>query len=439
MALLLDLGYLVLYTLTLPWRLVRRGGRGSEAPWRARLGFDRVPPCTGAVWLHGSSMGEIALLKPLIERFERELPAVPLLISAYTATGYAAACRAYPTHRVVHFPSDLSFAVRRVLRRHAPRLIVIVEAELWPNFLRAAQRAAIPVAVINGRMSAKSFRFHARTHVVPGLLRRLPLLAVQTEEHAGRLRALGVAAERVHVTGNMKYDLARRGGGPERANLREGLGYDADDVVWIGGSLHAGEDEALLDAYAGLRGRFPLALIVVPRYPAEAQRAVDLAAERGLVARLKTELRGPVPPGDVLVVDTVGELNGLYAAADLAFVGGSLFYRGSNKGGHNLMEPAVLGVPVLFGPYNFSFKEIAADLLAAGGGLLVRDGSELEAAAAGLLSDPERRRRIGAAARDVVEAGRGATARNFTLLRALLRPAPGGTHNLPITGQASAR
>jgi 3-deoxy-D-manno-octulosonic-acid transferase len=278
---------------------------------------------------------------------------------------------------------------------------------------------------VNGKMSAKSHRLHARTRLVPRVLKDLTLIAVQTEEHAARLRSLGVARDRIRVTGNMKYDLAGVAADPRLGReLRQRLAYAPGDVVVIGGSLHEQEDEALLDAHAAAqRVNAATALILVPRYPADAARVVEHVHARGLVAVRKTDIdSGAAPPGrgGVLVVDTVGELGQLYGAADVAFVGGSLFYRGSNKGGHNLMEPAILGVPVLFGPYNFSFKETVEDLLAADAGVRVHTPSELAAALASLVGDGERRKALGSRAARVVREGQGAAARNYELLIGLL-------------------
>jgi len=284
-------------------------------------------------------------------------------------------------------------------------------------------------------MSAKSFELHVRTGLIPRALRKLDLLAAQTDEHAERLRALGVEARRVHVTGNMKYDLAHAAASADEAlALRRALGYGEHDVVIIGGSLHEGEDEALLAAFAAARERCrETALVIVPRYPADAETIAERVRAFGFTATRKTALDARTAPAPgrngVLVVDTVGELGRLYAIADLAFVGGSLFFRGANKGGHNLMEPAILAVPVLFGPYNFSFKETVDDLLAARAGTLVRDAAELTAALVTLVSDRDARRDLGRRAREVVVTRQGATARNYALLAELLRARsqlPGG-------------
>ena len=324
-------------------------------------------------------------------------------------------------------PVDLSFVVRRCFRHFDPELVIVAESEFWPNFIAGARRRGTPVMLINGKMSAKSYRVHARTGLIGRVLRMLDLVAVQTEEHAGRLRALGVDVERLRVTGNMKYDLTRAATDRDQAQaLRRSLGYGPNDIVIIGGSLHEPEDEALLEAYASARDTgAPVALILVPRYPAEAAGVEQRVRARGYSAILKTAVdsgreRAPGRDG-ILVVDTVGELGKLYSVADIAFVGGSLFFRGANKGGHNLMEPAILAIPVLFGPYNFSFKETVEDLLAAKAGWLVRDPAELKDAIVSLVTDSGARRELGARAQRVVHEGQGATARNYALLVELLR------------------
>ena len=425
MPLLLDFAYFIACILLSPWLLYRLLG-ASRRDVAQRFGLGLSQPLPSCVWLHGSSAGEVAVLRPLVAALERDHPGVPLLISAFTATGLVAARKLYAGHRVVPLPFDLSFVVARFLRHFNPRLLVVAESEFWPNLIEVARRRGVPVALVNGKMSAKSFRMHARTRLIPRALAKLTLAAVQTEEHARRLEALGVERRRLHVTGNMKYDLTHVAvSAADAMTLRRALGYDAADVVIIGGSLHDGEDEALLGAYAAARERCAeCALVVVPRYPAEAETVEQRVRARGLDARRKTAVDAGAPApgrGGVLVVDTVGELGRLYAIADLAFVGGSLFFRGANKGGHNLMEPAILGVPVLFGPYNFSFKETVDDLLQANAGRLVRDAAELSAAVVALVTDRDSRRELGRRAQEVVYSRQGATSRNYALLAPLLR------------------
>lgn len=424
MSLLLDLLYLLALVCASPWILYRLAVTDGWQLVPQRFGAGLGQRQGECLWLHGSSVGEISLLKPLVAMLEHEMPHLDLVISSYTQTGFAAARAAYPGHRVVVFPLDFSVVVRRFLRTLAPRAVVIVESELWPNFLSITRRMGVPAAVVNGKMSEKSFTLHRRTRLVAHALSSLRVLAVQTEEHAQRFRALGVPGEKIRVTGNMKYDLAPPVDAGLRAAMRAALGHGPDDVVIIGGSLHVPEDEALLEAFAALpAGKHRTALMLVPRYPGDAAEAVRRVQRLGLRAVRKSEIDAGAETsgsGGVLVVDTVGELNRLYAAADMAFVGGSLYYRGANKGGHNLMEPAILELPVLFGPYNFSFKETVEALLAAEAGVLVRDAAELKTALAALVADRAARRAMGARARAAVLAEQGATARNFALIEELL-------------------
>jgi len=424
MGLLLDLAYLIACVAVSPWLLYRLTLAPGRRDFAMRFGIGLPERRERSIWLHASSVGEVTLLKPLVALLEQGEPDTPLVISAFTSTGLETARKLYPRHTVVSLPFDLSFVVRRCLARFDPRLVVIVESELWPNFIRVARRYGAPVAVVNGKMSAKSQRAHARRGLVARALASLDLVAAQTDEHAERFRSLGVPAERIRVTGNMKYDLTRAPANAERrAELRRALGFADDDVVIIGGSLHEREDEALLDAFATARTKHErAALIIVPRYPADAAGVEQQASARGQRTVRKSALdAGASAPGrdGVLIVDTIGELGRLYAASDVAFVGGSLFYRGENKGGHNLMEPAILGVPVLFGPFNFSFKETVDDLLVANAGRMVHDARELGDALAQLVVDSSERRELGLRAQRVVRAGQGATARNYELLRAL--------------------
>src|SRR5690606_18891771 len=267
----------------------------------------------------GSSAGEVSLLKPLVALLERDFPDTPLVVSAFTDTGLTAARKLYARHRVVPLTFDLSFLVRRALERFDPQLLIIVESELWPNLIRGAARRGVRVAVVNGKMSEKSYRFHARTRLVPSVLEHVDLVAVQTEEHAARMRSLGVDDGRIRVTGNMKYDLTHAALEREQAQeLRRALAYAADDVVVIGGSVHEREDEALLEAFKAVRaGAEHAALLLVPRYPGDAASVVANARRHGYTAVLKTavDLGHAAPPGrgGVLVVDTVGELGRLYA------------------------------------------------------------------------------------------------------------------------------
>lgn len=423
--LILDIVYLLAFVLLSPlWLLLILVKPAFRAGLRERfLPPSGSVPAATTIWLHGSSAGEIDLLRPLIRKIEERHPEAGVVISAFAVSGYTVARKTFPRHPVIHFPVDLAFVVRRFFDVIDPALIVVVESEFWPNFLVVAERRNIPVCVLNGKMSAKSFRSHRMTRLIPWALRKVSLFAVQTADHAKRFRGLGVRAESIHVTGNMKYDLGEvADGSEERRQLRLRYGLDDDMPVWIGGSIHRGEDEALARAQKRLVSEgYELQLVVVPRYPAEAETIAGVFRDHGLQPVRKTQL----PDGDtsvfsdsrsVLIVDTIGDLKRYYAMSDVAYVGGSLEFRGSNKGGHNLMEPAILGIAPVFGPYNFSFRETVRALLDGNAGLQVGDGEELFRALRHFLDNPGTAAAMGARARQVILGNRGATDLNFALI-----------------------
>jgi 3-deoxy-D-manno-octulosonic-acid transferase len=423
--LILDLAYLLVFILLSPlWLLAFVFKPAFRAGLRERF----IPPgsgdrCCNSVWLHGSSAGEIDLLRPLVARIEGQFPNSSIVISAFAISGFAFAKKAFPQHRVIYFPADLAFIIRRFFRVLDPILIVVVESEFWPNFFAVAERLKIPLCVLNGKMSAKSFRSHKKTGLIPWALRKASLFAVQTGNHAARFRGLGVSAASIHVTGNMKYDLSDDAdGSEERRKLRSQYGLADDMPVWIGGSIHRGEDEALAAAQSGLvEDDYQMQLVVVPRYPAEAEAMVEVFATHGLAAVRKTELAdsGAAIFSDarsVLIVDTIGDLKRYYAMSDVAYIGGSLHFRGSNKGGHNLMEPAILGIAPIFGPYNFSFQETVRALLDGNAGLQVSDQAEIYHVLRRFLDNPGTAAEMGARARQVILGNRGATDLNFALI-----------------------
>ena len=423
--LILDIAYLLAFILLSPlWLLLllikpafRAGIRDRFAPRSSG------EPSQAAVWLHGSSAGEIDLLRPLVARIEEQYPDIGIVVSAFAVSGYTFARKTFPDHRVIYFPVDLSFVIRRFLRAVNPVLIVVVESEFWPNFFAVAEKSRIPLCILNGKMSAKSFRSHRITRLIPWALRKATLFAVQTNDHAERLRGLGVPADSIHVTGNMKYDLSDAANGTEeRRKLRSHYGLEDDMPVWIGGSIHRGEDEALAWAQNRLvESGYESQLVIVPRYPAETDVMVNVFRAHGLTAVRKTEL-GDNPGtvfGDarsVLLVDTMGDLKRYYAMSDVAYVGGSLHYRGSNKGGHNLMEPAILGIAPMFGPFNFSVQETVRALLEGDAGLQVGDQEEIYQALKRFLDNPGAAAETGARARQVILSNRGATDLNFALI-----------------------
>lgn len=358
------------------------------------------------VLIHGVSVGEIRGAASLVGRLSAERPDLDPVLSAITDTGLSMARQQYPGLRAVRFPFDQSGLVRRFLTALDPAAIVLIELEVWPNVLREANRMGIPVAVVNGRITERSFaRYRLLERLCPQF-RRVSLFCAQTEAYAERFAGLGVPRERIRVTGNIKVDGLRVGRAEPGPELRRLLGGQPGQPVWVAGSTHAPEERWVVEAW--LEGARAARLVLVPRHP---RRAAEIAAELsalGWPPQRLSELRAgstaPDPSRPVLV-DTIGELERVYGLADLVFVGGSLI----PHGGQNLLEPAAQGVPVLHGPAMQNFLQETQLLREAGASREVASKAELALAAAQLLAEPERGRAMGQAGRAAVERQQGAT------------------------------
>jgi len=408
----------------LPTFLVRRrrAGYGRHLGQRfGRLGdgLPAEPRC----WIHAVSVGESAAAVPLVEGIRRRWPELGIVVSTITPTGARIVAERL-AGRAVHryFPVDLPGPVRRALDAARPRFFIAIETELWPNFLRALAGRRIPAMIANGRISDRSFR---RYHRVRWLMRRVlahvSVFAMQSEEDARRIVALGAPPERVVVTGNLKSDLLPEAS--DDAGWRERLGLGARDRLWIAGSTHRGEETMVLDAFVRAKASHAgLALLVAPRHPERTGEVEELIRDRGLIAVRRSRLPREREPGAVTILDTVGELAQIYALAEVVFVGGSLV----PVGGHNVLEPALRGKPVLFGPHTSNFREGAELLQRSGGGLVVKDGEELARELARLLEDGDLARRMGEAARESFVGRQGAVSATLDLIGRHLWPWPEG-------------
>jgi len=408
---------LLLYLLT-PFVILRLVWRGRRVPaYRRRMGerFGFFPPLPvdGVVWLHAVSVGEVQAALPLIDWLRQER-GMPVLVTTTTPTG-SELLRQRFGDRVFHVyaPYDLPGAVRRFLKRARPRLAIIMETEIWPNLFHQCARAGIPLVIANARLSEQSARRYSRfPALTTAILRKVAVLAAQARGDAGRFIELGAEAQRVHVTGNIKFDVSLPADVHERAaQLRRAWGERRP--VWVAASTHDGEEEPVLSAFAMVRTRLPETLLVlVPRHPERFDKVAELCRRRGYgVARRSAQ--DPVDAGTaVFLGDTMGELTLFYAAADVTFVGGSLV----PTGGHNILEPAALGIPVLVGPHTYNFLEISQSLIAHGGGERVWNDTGLATAVVRYLEDAKLRDAAGSCGRELVERNRGALAKLQALL-----------------------
>ena len=417
--------YTLIWILVLPLALLRLLWRSRKAPayrrrWAERLGRFDPPARTGGVWVHAVSVGETQAAQPLIKRLLVEPRAQPVTVTTTTPTGSVRVGELFGDQVFhVYLPFDLPWAVDGFLDRVRPRLLIMVETEIWPNLLAGCAARGIPTLLANGRLSARSARGYAR---LDGFAREtfgvLGAVAAQSEADAERFVALGVPAGRVRVTGSMKFDMAIRGSVKEQAEvLRRDWGTDRP--VWVAASTHEGEEEAVIEAHRQVLRRLPEALLVlVPRHPERFDRAAQLVRRAGLAMVRRTERAAVTPDTAVFLGDTMGELPVFLGAADAAFVGGSLV----DIGGHNVLEPAAFGVPVVFGPHMHNFAAISEMLLGADAALQVPDAQGLGEVVLRWLGDASERTRIGENGRRVVEANRGALERTWRMVVDLLPP-----------------
>ncbi len=387
---LLDAVYICLLVLYSPVLLYKswRTGKYRDG-WAAKL-LGRAPRRIGdrpCLWFHAVSVGEVRLLRPLIEELSRRRPEWEVVISSTTPTGLAMARRDYPDLVTFYVPLDFSWAVRRAVSRVRPTVLTLVELELWPNLINAAKESGARVNVINGRLSARSHRGYRRIRWAMGpTLWRIDGVAAQTDEYAARFMDLGVPAERVRVTGSVKYDgLESERDNATTVALRRDLGLSPSDLVFVAGSTMEGEEASALAAYRAAQAEHPtLRLILVPRHAERFEKVAKWLLEKGerIVRRSRPgEVLGSGTKPPVYLVDTIGELSGVWGLADVAFVGGSLF---AGRGGQNMMEPAAYGASVIFGSHTENFKEAVEGLLSRDAARKVKNTAELaEALCAG--------------------------------------------------------
>jgi 3-deoxy-D-manno-octulosonic-acid transferase len=417
-----------LAALWLPVALWRRLARGVPINAGARLGHGAsIGEGRPTAWLHAVSVGEAIAAAPLVEGLKRLHPELPMVMTTVTNTG-AQIVRERFTGRVTHrfFPLDLPWAVRRFAAAIDPAFLICMETELWPNTLRVLAARGVPVMIANGRISDRSYRrYRLVRRFLASVLADVRVFAMQSDEDARRIIALGAHPERVVVTGNMKADAAVADPAGAVDLWRRLLALSPGQRVWIAGSTHAGEEELVLEAHRAALAESPeLVLVIAPRHPERTGEVRALLARKGWASIRRRELPvavtstevSAVPP--VIVLDTVGELAALYAIADVVFVGGSLV----PVGGHNLLEAAQRRKPVLVGPHVGNFRESTSLLESVGAAVVVRDAAELSRELRRLLADPDLRAKLGDAGYEAIVSRQGAVRETLELVERYLRP-----------------
>lgn len=411
MYILYNLLLMILTIVLFPYILFRvitvrkyRGGI-TQKLGRVRKRVLRVIRGTGRpIWVHAVSVGEVMAAHPLIRDLRKRYPRKKLILSTVTVTGnYTARQRVPEADAVFYFPFDYPWIVRRVIRRINPAIVIVAETELWPNFLRELKKAGIPSVVVNGRISPHSYRNYMKLKwFFREVFRHVDLFCMQSDADARRIQEIGAEPGKVAVTGNLKFDQKIT------ITRNQPLSIPPGTKIITAGSTHRGEESVLLDVFKRLREKYPrLVLILAPRHPERFNEVEGLIYAAGFDCQRRTTLRGEIR--DVLLLDTIGELRSFYALCDIAFVGGSLV----KVGGHNLLEPAAMKKPIIFSRYMYNFKEISEAIMAAGGGLIVKDKGELYTQMDNLLSDEGLSKKIGQRAYEVIAANSGATVRTL--------------------------
>ena len=395
---------------------------------RQRLGFLPITfniDAEESIWIHAVSVGEALTARALAADLKARYPGLRLFVSTTTIAGQQIARRSLSeVDAVFYFPFDWTFIVRRILNLVRPRLFVMMETEIWPNLLRECRRRGVKTVMINGRISSRSYpRYRIIRRFFRRVLSDVDRFCVQSEESARRLVDLGADAALVTVTGSLKFDsleLPAVSHGKPRERVLRFFRLAPNRTVLVAGSTMKGEEAAVLRAFARIKAMMPAALaILAPRQPERFAEVERIARDAGFVTVRRSEL--PIdadPRADVVVLDSIGELAQVYQLGTAVFVGGSL----ADHGGHNILEPAIFGKPIVFGPHMQNFKEIADAFIANDAAIQVRSAQELDEVLLALVTDPVRRASLGAAARALVEANRGAKTRTLEVIAELLPP-----------------
>lgn len=381
------------------------------------------------IWVHAVSVGEVLAVSGLVEEMRKNFPQHRVLVSTTTDTGQELARKRFGEANVLYFPMDFAFAIRPYLRMLQPELIVLAETEFWPNFLRLAHASGARIAVVNARISNRSWPNYRRFRwTLQRMLTNVDLFLAQTEEDSTRLQSIGAEAARVQMTGNLKFDVSRLAPPPIVAILRRALAAEGAGPVLVCGSTVEDEEPPLLKAFENLRLAHPrVVMILAPRHPERFDAVATLVRQMGIRSFRRSRWQGEPLAGGVLLVDSIGELAGLYALADVAFVGGSLVPRG----GHNIIEPAQHGVAIVTGNHTENFRDIVA-LFQGRDAVRIVTLAELPLSLMQLLADANERRALGQRAEETLRLQMGATSRTMDALKTLL-----AQDSLPVSAHAA--
>ncbi|MDP1853341.1 MAG: 3-deoxy-D-manno-octulosonic acid transferase [Candidatus Omnitrophota bacterium] len=432
MVLFYDIAFILFSLLYLPCLFFK--AKAHKGLWRRLKLPDTCDFKESPVWIHAVSVGEVQVASLWVKAI-RQKSNKRLVVSTVTKTGNNLAHKLMGNETtVIYAPLDISIITEKFVKVINPSLFIMIETELWPNIIYSLYKKGVPIALLNGRISPRSFYGYSRIKFLTrGILNKISLFCMQTEEDRQRIINLGASVDKVRVTGNMKFDgMDYADYKKDGADYKIKLGLGSDDKIWVAGSTHPQEEEIILKAYQRLNSESPaLKLLIAPRHIERAKEVAGLINKFGFNPVRVSQLNRSMPPSDgtpskavagqpanrptVLILDTIGQLRDIYRIATFVFVGGSLV----KKGGQNILEPAAFAKPIIFGPHMVNFFQISSLYLSRGAAIEVKDAEELEGAARRILRDFEYAQELGARAQKIIFENRGATARNLELIGSL--------------------
>ncbi len=418
--LIYDFLFIILFLFALPFLYLRR--KLHRGYWQ-RLGFIKVSKkFENSIWIHAVSVGEIISAKELIKDIKREFPQRPLVISTITPTGNKIAkAIAGDSEKIVYLPLDIGFIIRRFIKIFSPCIFISLESEFWPNLLIQLSRASIPKVILNGRISHAAFmKYHFFKFFIKPVLKKIDCFSMQSKEYSDRLMQLGVGSEKIEISGNMKFDVqSNETQADDVDKIREDLSLAKNDILFVCGCTHKGEEEAVLSVYKKLvESKGNLRLFIAPRHVERAKEIEKIISNFGFeplrISQIKDQQVGSK---SVYLLDIIGRLKSYYATCSFCFVGGSLV----PSGGHNILEPAAFSKPIIFGKYMHNFSDIRDLFLKADAAIEVNDTCGLRLALSELLGNDAKAKNLGLNAKKIVDSNKGATGRNLAIIKRFLK------------------
>ena len=417
-----DLFFLIFSLIYMPY-LIIKGKAHKDFLQRFGMLPSNIKSSKNPIWVHAVSVGEVLAAKDFIKKIKNTFPDKEVILSTTTKTGNEVAGKVLSDVPRFYFPLDFSFVVKSVIKKINPSLLIIMETEIWPNLIIAMSKEKKPVAIINGRISDRSFKGYLRIKFLfSKILDRISLFCMRTKDDAGRIKKLGAEDRKIKITGNMKFDvdLVESCIDTEKAKLEFGIGIS--EKLIIAGSTHPGEESTLFDIYNKLSVKIAnLRIMIAPRHIDRCDSVRKEALQKGLKVVMASELKRTPDKdkysGAVIILDTLGELSGLYSIADIVFLGGSLI----KKGGHNIVEPAIFGKPIVFGQYMSNFRDMAKSFIENDAAMKANSEEELFNTLEDLLLNKKKRESLGVNAKQLIEKSRGAIERNVNEIAVLLK------------------